>query len=115
MAIDYNAINFKNKDVDRFASKFGNGDPKKKKDAAPDNTFSASPTVPKFETVAPKSTEKDWRERSQVGAVLHGTPVPHKARGAKKNMDMGGNKSKICIDKPGQKQQDQDCRNPNAK
>lgn len=25
--IDYNAINFKNKDVDKFANKFGKGDP----------------------------------------------------------------------------------------
>jgi len=31
MAIDYNAINFKNKDIDKFSAKFGgdNGDPKK--------------------------------------------------------------------------------------
>lgn len=27
--IDYNAINFKNKDVDRFSTRFGNGDPEK--------------------------------------------------------------------------------------
>lgn len=33
MAIDYNAINFKNKDIDKFSAKFGgdNGDPKKNK------------------------------------------------------------------------------------
>lgn len=30
MAKDYNAINFKNKDIDKFATKFGQGDPKKK-------------------------------------------------------------------------------------
>lgn len=30
MAKDYNAINFKNKDIDKFAGKFGQGDPKKK-------------------------------------------------------------------------------------
>lgn len=30
MAKDYNAINFKNKDVDRFSTKFGQGDPVKK-------------------------------------------------------------------------------------
>ena len=29
MAIDYNAINFKNKDVDKFSTRFGNGDPTK--------------------------------------------------------------------------------------
>jgi hypothetical protein len=27
MATDYNAINFKNKDVDKFSTRFGNGDP----------------------------------------------------------------------------------------
>ncbi len=31
MAIDYNAINFKNKDVDKFSTRFGNGDPVSKK------------------------------------------------------------------------------------
>ena len=35
MAIDYNAINFKNKDIDKFSTRFGNdGDPKKKTDAS---------------------------------------------------------------------------------
>jgi len=29
MAKDYNAINFKNKDIDKFAGKFGQGDPVK--------------------------------------------------------------------------------------
>jgi len=32
---NYDAINFKNKDVDRFATKFGNGDPKKKANGDP--------------------------------------------------------------------------------
>ena len=27
--IDYNAINFRNKDVDKFSTRFGNGDPEK--------------------------------------------------------------------------------------
>jgi hypothetical protein len=110
--IDYNAINFKNKDIDRFSTRFGNGDPKKKGDA----TKAPEPTLPKFETVEPKSTEKDWREKSRVGALIGGTPyVGGKDKGGKKNMNTGGNKSKICVDKPGQKQQDEDCRNPNAK
>ena len=29
--LDYNSINFKNKDIDKMASKFGNGDPLKPK------------------------------------------------------------------------------------
>jgi hypothetical protein len=33
MAKDYNAINFKNKDIDRFAGKFGQGDPIKLKNS----------------------------------------------------------------------------------
>lgn len=31
-------------------------------------------------------------------------------RGSKKNMDMGGNKSKVCVDKAGQKAQDAGCK-----
>lgn len=31
-------------------------------------------------------------------------------RGGKKNMDMGGNKSKVCVDKAGQKAQDAGCK-----
>lgn len=114
--MDYNAINFKNRDINRFSTKFNNGDPKKKKEETADRTNSSTPTLPKFETVEPKSTEKDWREKSRVGALIGGTPyVGGKDKGGKKNMNTGGNKSKICVDKPGQKQQDEDCRNPNAK
>ena len=29
---------------------------------------------------------KDWRSRSKIGAVLHGTPIPHKDKGGEKNM-----------------------------
>ena len=32
--MNYDAINFKNKDIDKFSKKFGNGDPKKKTDAS---------------------------------------------------------------------------------
>jgi len=110
--MDYNAISFKNKDIDRFSTRFGNGDPKKKGDA-PDRTNSSTPNFPTFKT-EPANTEKDWRDRSRVGAFIHGTPYAGgKDSGGKKNMNMGGNKSKICVDKAGQKQQDEDCKNPN--
>lgn len=29
--LDYNSINFRNKDIDKFSTKFGNGDPEKEK------------------------------------------------------------------------------------
>lgn len=58
---------------------------------------------------APKA--KDWRERSRVGAALHGTPYAGgKDKGGKKNMSTGGNRSKLNIDKAGQKKQDTDCK-----
>lgn len=115
MAKDYNAINFKNRDIDKFSTRFGNGDPKKKAETA-DRTNMSTPNLPTFKTTTPKSTEKDWREKSRVGALVGGTPyVGGKDKGGKKNMNMGGNKSKVCVDKPGQKKQDQECRNPNAK
>ncbi len=103
--IDYNAINFKNKDIDRFSTRFGNGDPKKKADA----TTAPEPTFPEFETTKPKSTEKDWRERSRVGAFLHNTPYA----GGK---DIGGKKS--CVVKEGKggrpdySKMDESCKKP---
>lgn len=50
MAKDYNAINFKNKDIDKFATKFGQGDPVKSvvqqaRDNA--NTIANTPYKPK--------------------------------------------------------------------
>ena len=97
--MDYNAINFKNKDIDKLSKKFGTGDPQKKKGDAPDRTTSQQ-NLPKFETTKPKSTKKDWRERSQVGAVLHGTPIPHKDKGGKKGnvVSSGGGGKAGCID-----------------
>jgi hypothetical protein len=35
---------------------------------------------------------KDWRDRSKVGALLHGTPVPHKDKGGKKSKSMESGK-----------------------
>jgi hypothetical protein len=97
--MDYNAINFKNKDVDKFSTRFGNGDPKKKGDT-PDRTNMSTPNLPTFETAKPKSTEKDWRERSVLGAVLHGTPIPHKDKGGKKpkTTESGKGGRATCVD-----------------
>jgi hypothetical protein len=106
--MDYNAINFKNRDINRFSTKFGNGDPKKKAD----QTTAPSPAMPEFKTTAPKSTEKDWRERSRVGAALHGTPYA----GGK---DKGGKKGKTVEcgkgGKPDYNNMDESCKNPNTK
>ncbi len=113
--MDYNAINFKNRDIDKFSTKFGReGDPvKKSKDNAPVDRTSSTATLPTFQTTSPKSTEKDWRDRSRVGAALHGTPYAGgKDTGGKKNMNTGGNKSTLCIDKFGQKKQDEECKKP---
>jgi hypothetical protein len=114
MAINYNSINFKNKDVDKFSTKFGssNGDPKnngtrqeKKQVRKDEKTLNKSLNegiekqkvdksvktisyrgVPVKETTSEKQP-KDWRERSRVGAALHGTPYAGKKdTGGKKNM-----------------------------
>lgn len=103
--MDYNAISFKNKDIDRFSTRFGNGDPKKK----PDSTISDESNLPAFKT-EPANTEKDWRDRSRVGAFIHGTPYV----GGK---DSGGKKGKIVEcgkgGKPNYRKMDESCKNPN--
>jgi len=98
--MDYNAINFKNRDIDRFSTKFNNGDPKKKKEETVDRTNSSTPTLPTFETVKPKSTEKDWRERTVAGAIIHGTPINHKDNPGKKGkVEKGGKGGRAgCVD-----------------
>jgi hypothetical protein len=64
MAKDYNAINFKNKDIDKFATRFGQGDPEKgivsqAKDAM--NTIAKTPrskgTIDFYTEYNPKSLE----------------------------------------------------------
>ena len=106
--MDYNAINFKNRDIDRFSKKFGNGDPKKKAD----QTSAPAPSMPKFETTAPKSTEKDWRDRSRVGAALHGTPYAGgKDKGGKKGETVKCGKG----GRPDYGNMDESCKNPNVK
>lgn len=53
MANDYNAINFKNKDIDRFSTKFGNnpGDPVVKKELRKRPTPTPAAPAAKKETV----------------------------------------------------------------
>ena len=135
MAKDYNAINFKNKDIDKFSTRFGNGDPIKGSTGSARETKKNESNVLttkqnnalnkgiekqsgniKYKGVPETKEPKDWREKSRVGALVGGTPyVGGKDKGGKKNMNTGGNKSKVCVDKPGQKKQDEECRNPNAK
>ena len=56
MAKDYNAINFKNKDIDKFASKFGQqGDPIKKANISSVSESTAVNT-PNFTAVVTKKT-----------------------------------------------------------
>ena len=108
MATDYNAINFKNKDIDKFSTRFGNDkkDPKKKNDTADRTT--APQILPAFETENAKPTKKDWRDRSVVGAVLHGTPIPHKDKGGKKGGVVAGGGG----GKPDYGNMDKSCKKP---
>jgi hypothetical protein len=102
--MNYDAIGFKNRDIDRFSSRFGNGDPKKKAD----QTSAPAPAMPAFETTSPKSTEKDWRDRSKVGAILHGTPIPNKDKGGKKGKVVECGKG----GRPNYKKMDESCKKP---
>lgn len=105
--MDYNAINFKNRDIDKLSKKFGTGDPKKKETA--DRTNSSTTTLPKFETDKPKSTEKDWREKSRVGALVGGTPyVGGKDKGGKKGKTVGCGKG----GRPNYNNMDESCKKP---
>jgi hypothetical protein len=108
--MNYNAINFKNKDIDKFSTRFGNNDPKKKSETS-DRTNMSTPNLPTFETAKPKSNEKDWRERSVIGAVLHGTPVVRKDKGGKKGDVVKCGKG----GRPDYGNMDESCKNPNSK
>ena len=47
--------------------------------------------IPVEETSKTPKT-KDWRDRSKIGAILHGTPVPHRDKGGKKEVVVKGGK-----------------------
>jgi len=67
MPTDYNSINFRNKDVDRFASKFGNGDPikPKQRNAADDamESFKKPTTIKKTDAVVSDMINKAEAKR----------------------------------------------------
>lgn len=88
MAKDYNAINFKNKDIDKFATRFGQGDPVKgivsqAKDAM--NTIANTPAQ------KPKGNFEFYLEDSSgrvpVGSTKYITDTTGLAAG-KKSFDM---------------------------
>jgi hypothetical protein len=55
--IDYNAINFRNKDIDKFSTKFGNGDPIFKKKSI-DEKIEAVDTNPRLNRVVERRYER---------------------------------------------------------
>ena len=128
--MDYNAINFKNKDIDKLSKKFGTGDPIKGSTGSARETKKNESNVLttkqnnalnkgiekqsgniKYKGVPETKEPKDWRDRSKVGAVLHGTPVPHKDKGGKKGKTVGCGKG----GRPDYGNMDESCKNPNAK
>ena len=168
MAIDYNSIAFKNRDIDKFSKKFGNGDPVK--GVGPQNTAYSGPDYTKgrqsnfagydrkresvsqqgFDSGMKKSDQADekalmndlntWsrgkaKEMNKEDRVKSRESKQYERRtttkgldkvnnfvdktlgrgkydrgSMKKNMDMGGNRSKLIVDKQGQKKQDADCK-----
>jgi hypothetical protein len=102
--MDYNSINFKNKDIDRFSTRFGKeGDPIKgstgsaketkknesgvlttKQNNALNEGIEKQNGEIKYKGTPETKEPKDWRDRSKLGAILHGSPIPHKDNGGKK-------------------------------
>ena len=182
--INYDAIAFKNRDIDKFSSKFGNGDPVK--GVGPQNTSyygtdytkgrqsnfagydrKREPVIPETKTTttgastargaAPVQAKTRLESRMDKYGIEATAPVKGRSasmqreidrnkikmakdrikaqerqernanptkfdtfvmktlgtgkydKGGKKNMDMGGNRSKVCVDKAGQKSQDAGC------
>lgn len=159
--MDYNAINFKNKDVDKLSKKFKNGDPipvpayaqgrstnfagtdRKRepeyiqvntrerlgaeKQADKDLNKSLNAGIPtkgdmrredRQSVRASKQADKPYRESRKEGIYKVADKVDkfvgigkyNRDKGGKKNMDMGGNRSKVSVDKAGQRKQDADCK-----
>ena len=166
--INYDAINFKNKDVDKFSKKFGNGDPVK--GVGPQNTAYSGPAYTKGrqsnfagydrkrESVSQQGFDSGMKKADQAADKAVMKDIDSFAKGKakemkkedrvksreakqyerrtttkgldkinnfvdktlgrgkydrgsmKKNMDMGGNRSKLNVDKAGQKKQDTDCK-----
>lgn len=118
--MDYNAINFKNKDIDKFSKKFGNGDPIKGSTGSARETKKNESNVLttkqnnalnkgiekqsgniKYKGVPETKEPKDWREKSRVGALVGGTPyVGGKDKGGKKGKVTGSGKGgrATCVD-----------------
>jgi hypothetical protein len=156
--INYDAINFKNKDVDKFSTRFGKEDPVPAYAKGRNTNFAGydRKREPEFMQVntrerlgAEKQAEKDLNKSLNAGIPTKGdmrredrqsvrdskkADKPYREsrkegiykvadkvdrflgigkydRGSmKKNMDMGGNRSKMNVDKQGQKKQDTDCK-----
>lgn len=92
MAKDYNAINFKNKDIDKFASKFGQqGDPIKKANISSVSESTAVNT-PNFTAVVTKKTplssgisDKDRQVRDNIIAANKKNASPENKAALKNN------------------------------
>jgi hypothetical protein len=88
---DYNAINFKNKDIDKFSSKFGNGDPIKKTNIT-SVSESTSVNTPNFKAVVTKNTplnsgvsDKDRQVRDNIIAANKKNASPENKAALKNN------------------------------
>jgi len=62
--LDYNSINFRNKDIDRMAGKFGNGDPVKSTTATSENNSVLKSNA------TPKTTSTSFRDLQNTSSAL---------------------------------------------
>ena len=76
--MDYNSINFKNKDVDKFANRFGNGDPIKNASEKPMNQ---DPILQTSENIKKRNAEKI---KAGIDSVVKQTPAEARAFDAKR-------------------------------
>lgn len=62
--LDYNSINFRNKDIDKMAGKFGNGDPVKSTTATSENNSVLKSSA------TPKKTSTSFRDLQNTSSAL---------------------------------------------
>lgn len=82
--IDYNSISFKNKDVDKFLTKFGNDnkDPLKKGDitsvreSTNVNTPNMKAIITKDTPISGGPTDQDWKVRENIFEAYKKNPSP---------------------------------------
>ncbi len=87
--MNYDAINFKNKDVDKFSTKFGNGDPVKKKSGFSTEAERDSVMMSKGFTPLGNNTYERGKTESERSANKQGARQSAPSKGIKPDTSAG--------------------------